>query len=173
MVASILSVIYPFCRGFPGQIQDKVALHEQEDAVLRLQLLTGRVLPVVEDSLTKGPAPLDVRLLAAGIHTRLLQSIEVLPEYALRDLDEKLALSALRCAREWNTMGDPKAALAVTAPVLPRAATRYESDRRDRKRREVYAQILQQRVELHQLLRQAAEAADESRLLQEINSRLR
>jgi hypothetical protein len=61
--------------------------------------------------------------------------------------------------------------LAVTAPILPRAATRYELDRLDRRRREAYAQILRQRIELHRSVNQEAEAEDETRLLEEVEAR--
>jgi len=171
IVASFLSVAYPFSRGFPGQIEDRVALHELDDALLRLQGLAERGLPRIEDSIPSGPENREVRLLTARIHTRLLQSIEVLPDYTLRELDNSLVRSALRCAEEWRNLADPGAALAVTAPVLPRAATRYESDRRDRQRRDLYSQLLKQRVEMHRWLKQEAEAADEARLLQEIEAR--
>jgi len=171
MVASILCVFYPFSRGFPGQIADRTALHEREDAVGRLQRLTESALPRIEDSLPRGPESRAVRLLTARIHTRLLQNVEVLPDYTLRDLDSGLAVSALRCAEEWKFLGDPREALAVTAPILPRAATRYELDRLDRRRREVYAQILHQRIDLHRSLNQGAEAQDETRLLEEVEAR--
>lgn len=168
MVASILCVLYPFSRGFPGQIADRVALRERDDAVGRLQHLTERGLPGIEDSLPRGPEARAARLLAVQIHTRLLQNVEVLPDYTLRDLDSSLAVSALRCAEEWRSLGDPREALAATAPVLPRAATRYELDRLDRRRREVYAQILRQRIDLHRSMNQEAAAADETRLLEEV-----
>jgi serine/threonine-protein kinase len=171
IVASILCLVYPFSQGFPGQIADRVALQEREDAVGRLQHLTESGLPGIEDSLPRAPEARAVRLLTARIHTRLLQNVEVLPDYTLRDLDSSLAVSALRCAEEWRSLGDPRAALAVTAPILPRAATRYELDRLDRRRREAYAQILRQRIELHRSMSQEAEAADETRLLEEVEAR--
>ena len=124
IAASILCVVYPFSRGFPGQIADRVALREREDAVGRLQHLTESGLPGIEDSLPRGPEARAARLLTARIHTRLLQNVEVLPDYTLRDLDSSLAVSALRCAEEWRRLGDPREALAVTAPILPRAAPR-------------------------------------------------
>jgi serine/threonine-protein kinase len=171
IAASILCVVYPFSRGFPGQIADRVALREREDAVGRLQHLTESGLPGIEDSLPRGPEARAARLLTARIHTRLLQNVEVLPDYTLRDLDSSLAVSALRCAEEWRSLGDPREALAVTAPILPRAATRYELDRLDRRRREAYAQILRQRIELHRSVNQEAEAEDETRLLEEVEAR--
>ena len=171
MAASILCVVYPFSRGFPGQIADRVALREQDDAVGRLQHLTETGIPGIEDSLPRGLEARAARLLTVQIHTRLLQSVEVLPDYTLRDLDSSLAVSALRCAEEWRSLGDSREALAATAPVLPRAATRYELDRLDRRRREVYAQILRQRIDLHRSMNQEAEAADETRLLEEVEAR--
>jgi hypothetical protein len=170
MVASLLSVIYPFWRGFPGQIADRAAVHDAQEAVLRLQYLTENGMPRIEDALSAGPEAREVRLLAVRIHTRLLQSAEVLPD-TLGDLNNSLALSALRCAEEWKALGDSMAALAVTAPILPRAASSYESDPLDRRRREVYERILGQRIELHASLSQKAEADDEVRLLEIVEAR--
>jgi len=173
MVASILSVIYPFARGFPGQISDRMALHEQQEAVWRLEQLMEGSVPGIEGSLLPSSEARELRLLTARIHTRLLQSVEVLPDYTLRDLDSSLVLSAFRCAQEWKDLGDPRQALAVTAPILPRAATRYQLDRRDLQRRQVYAEILRQRIELHASLHQEAEAEDEARLLEDVETRWR
>ena len=168
IVASVLSVFYPFMRGFPGQIADQISIYGRQEAILRLRHLTESTLPRIEDSLPPHPEEHEVRLLVARIHARLLQSVELLPDYTLRDLDTSLALSALRCAQEWRDLGENREALTVTAPILPRTATRYELDRLDRQRREVYAQILRQRIALHTTLNQEAEAADETRLLDEV-----
>lgn len=172
MVASLVSVIYPFARGFPGQIADKAAVYDEQEAVRRLRHLIETSMPRIEEALPSGPEARQVRLLAAGIHTRLLQSAEVLPD-TLGDLDNSLALSALRCAQEWKTLGDSAEALAVTAPLLPRAASSYESDPLDQRRREVYTSLLRQRIELHASLNQRAEADDETRLLQTVEARRR
>jgi hypothetical protein len=67
-------------------------------------------------------------------------------------------------------LGDLRAALAVTASVLPRVERWYAFDRQDRHWRELYANVLRQRMEIHTLLQQDDKAAAEARRLVEIEA---
>jgi len=156
--------------GLVRDIQYRAEVREQEDAMRRLRYLAETGLPNIENALPGGPKGREERLLAAQIHSQLLQRIEAMPDYTLTKLDSSLASSVLQCSRVWKDLGDLRAALAVTAPVLPRVDKWYRFDRRDRHWRELYSDILRQRLEIHTLLQQDAEAADEARRLAEIEA---
>jgi serine/threonine protein kinase len=170
-VAWTLWLVLTLHVGFLRDSRYRAELRAQEDAMRRLRYLAGVGLPRIEKALRPDPEGGEARLVAAQIHTRLLQRIEALPDYTLTTVDSSLAASALECGRLWRDLGDPRAALAVTTRVLPRIARRYESDRRDRQWRELYSNLLRQRIELQTLLRQTTEASDGARLLAEIETR--
>ena len=113
------------------------------------------------------------RVLVAQIHTRFLDRLRSLPDYILMGLDSSMGTSALQCGREWEGVESPKAALTVSSWVLPRIARRYELEDRDRQWREIYVQLLRQRIQMHTLLGQQSELSDESRRLGEIEARHR
>jgi hypothetical protein len=156
--------------GLVRDIQYGAELRQQEDAMRRLRYVAAAGLPSIENSLPGGPNAREARLLAAQIHTRLLQRIEAMPAYTLSKLDSSLASSAIQCGRLWKELGDLRAALAVTAPVLPRVEKWYAFDRRDRQWTELYSDMLRQRIEIHTLLQQDLEAAHEARRLAEIEA---
>jgi serine/threonine protein kinase len=156
--------------GLVRDIQYGAELRKQEDAMQRLRYLAETGLPNIENAMPGGPKAREERVLAAQIHTRLLERIETMPAYTLTKLDSSLASSAIQCGRLWKELGDLRAALAVTAPVLPRVERWYAFDRRDRQWRELYANVLRQRMEIHALLQQDDKAAAEARRLAEIEA---
>jgi serine/threonine protein kinase len=156
--------------GLVRDIQYGAELRKQEDAMQRLRYLAETGLPNIENAMPAGPKAREERVLAAQIHTRLLEGIETLPAYTLTKLDSSLASSAIQCGHLWKELGDLRAALAVTASVLPRVERWYAFDRQDRHWRELYANVLRQRMEIHTLLQQDDKAAAEARRLVEIEA---
>jgi serine/threonine protein kinase len=156
--------------GLVRDIQYGAGLRQQEDAMRRLQYLAETGLPEIETAMPGGPEAGEERLLAARIHSRLLERMEAMPPYPLTKLDSSLVSSAIQCGRLWQELGDLRVALAVTAPLLARAEKWYASDPRDRQWRDLYAGVLRQRMEIHTMLEQNDEAAGEARRLTEIEA---
>ena len=166
-------MLWMFCLLQVGLFQDMEYLsdlREQEEARQRLSYLVVTGMPGIAKALPVDPQAKHLRLLTAQIHTRLLQRAEAMPAYARESLDSSLAESALQCSRSWQELGDFRAALEVTTPVLPRATMWFALDRRDRRWRNLLAGVLRQRIQLHTLLQQDAEAAGETRRLAEIEA---
>jgi serine/threonine protein kinase len=137
----------------------------------RLRWLIGTGMPGIEDALPRGDLYRDERAAVVGIHRRLVQRAEQLPAFALASLDDALVTSALRCAEECARLGDSSAALAVTEPVLERAARWHAKYWLDDRWAYLYAQLLGQRVEMYTRLGQAQQAAAGRQLLSEVQAR--
>src|ERR1039458_2581283 len=170
-LVSTLWIFFLLQLGMLKDIRYGAELRAQENAARRLRYLAEAGLPSIEKAMHSDLDVRDSRVLAAQIHTRLLQRMEAIPAYSLTSLDSTLAASALRCGGLWNELGGPRTALAVTAPVLPRVAKRYELDRRDRRWRELYTDILRQRIEIYTRLQRTTEAADLGQRLAEVEAR--
>ncbi|MEI9975274.1 MAG: serine/threonine-protein kinase [Ignavibacteriota bacterium] len=171
LVVSSLWTVAEFGLRFPQLIEYKAALHGEEESVQRLQYLTGTGFQSMEQALPRVPESREARLLMAQIHTRILNRVAALPMHVVEDLDSSLGVSALLCGREWKDLGDPRAGLEVTAPVLPLVAKRYELDRSDLSRKRMYSEFLRARMEMHALLHQDDEAAADAWSLSEIETR--
>jgi serine/threonine protein kinase len=151
----------------------RARVREGERVVQQLRYLAKDGLPSIDKALKEERATRETRILLAQIHRKLLMRMQAIPDYTLMHVDESLAESALHCAREWSSLGDPRTAVEVTTPVLRRVARQYELDRNDRRWRGLYSELLRERIGLHTALQDPREASDEAQRLAEIESRQR
>jgi tRNA A-37 threonylcarbamoyl transferase component Bud32 len=151
----------------------RARVREGERAVQQLRYLAKDGLPSIDKALKEERASRETRILLAQIHRKLLMRMQAIPDYTLMHVDESLAASALQCAREWASLGDPRTAVEVTTPVLRRVARLYELDRNDRRWRGLYSELLRERIGLHTALQEPREASVAAQRLAEIESRQR
>jgi hypothetical protein len=168
---SLLAAGYQGERMLTSELEATAAMYFQQDSMARLQYMAEVALPRIEQALPRDRGAAGLRFTAAGVHTRLLQKAETLPDYVLQQIDSSLISSAIDCAAEWQALGEWEAALQTTDPVLTRLDNRYRLDRRDRPWRDLYLRLLHQRIELHSLVGQPAQALAESRRLADIEGR--
>jgi serine/threonine protein kinase len=162
-----------FARTLPGEVEYQTALRSEDDAIRRMNFLAAAGLPSAEVTLPPDHSYNDVRRSILKLHSGFLRRAGMLPDYALKELDYSLAVSALECGRRWKDLGELRTALETTTPFLPRVARRVESDLSDRSRRELYAEFLRQRLDLHGLLNMDREAADDASLLSAVDPKER
>ena len=74
--AWILGMVAVLNIGLVRDIQYRAEVREQQEAMRRLRYLAEIGLPNIENAMPGGPKGREERLLAAQIHTRLLQRIE-------------------------------------------------------------------------------------------------
>ena len=142
-------------------------LENEARAVRRFRYLTEEALPGVEKALQREPRSDDARLTLTRVQSGLLKQVEALPEVSRRDLDWSIASSAKQCARQFQELGEPGAALDVIDPVLPRAAWHYDWDP-DRRWTHLYPDLLRQRIEIDSSL--GRDTSEDARLLARIGN---
>jgi len=143
---------------------------ERDMAIQRLRYLAEVGMPGIERALPPDAGNMAVRWQLVQTHARLLDGMESLPPYSLTMLDGSLGVSAVACGRLYMDLGDPTAALAITAPVLPRIARHYDLDHRDKRWREIYSDLLRQRVSIRRMLGEDAGVSEEARRLAQIEA---
>jgi len=148
-------------------------LRDQENALRRLQYVTEIALPGVEKSLPQDGSAAEARMMAVRIHRRLLNEVAQMSDQVIVRLDAGLVDSALQCALELRTLGDPAAALEITAAVQKRIAKLYRLDSGNRQWRELYAKLLKERIALRTMLGEDGSASEEARLLADLVARHR